>query len=57
MATRNLTKRQLRSLYTQYSKGNVSKASIDRDVLGSTGRGKTITRLWESRLGLDTVTR
>lgn len=55
MANRTLTKRQLTSLYNQYSKGKVSKASIDRDVLGASGRGKTITRLWENRLGLDTT--
>lgn len=55
MATTTLTKRQLRSLYNRYNRGEVSKASIDRDVLHASGRGKTITRLWENRLGLDTT--
>lgn len=50
----SLTKRQLRSLYTQWRKGR-SKFDIEREELGvTTGRGKTITRLWD-RVGLDTV--
>lgn len=50
-----VTKRDLRKWLTQWEKGKRSKLEIEKTELGTNGRGKTITRLWESRLGVTTT--
>ena len=46
---RNLTKRHLSKLATQYRNGNVSKRSIDRAFGRPQDGGKWITRTWNAR--------
>jgi hypothetical protein len=50
-----MTKRELRKLLNTWKKGAITKTAIERNYLGvQNARGKYITRLWESKLGVDT---
>ena len=49
----NLSKRQVQSLFKQWVNGR-SKVDIERSLGVSNANGKYATRLFESRLGLDT---
>lgn len=50
-----VTKRDLRKWLNQWQKGKRSKLEIEKTELGTNGRGKTVTRLWESQLGVKTT--
>lgn len=53
-----ITKRDLRKYLNQWEKGKRSKSEIERTEFGNTtARGKFISRLWSSRLGVDTYNR
>lgn len=46
-------KSDLKRLYTQYTKGKVSKIGAERELFGNDkARGKKIARLWASTLGV-----
>lgn len=49
-------KQTLRKWLREYETGKRSKLEIERDELGTSGRGKTVTRLWQRELGVDTTT-
>lgn len=40
---------ELRKWKRQVSKGERSMAEVERTELGTSGRGKTVARLWKSR--------
>jgi len=49
-----LTKRSLRSLLSAYRSGRMTKTQIERMLGRHNDKGKFITRLWASELGVDT---
>lgn len=50
------TRRELRKFYGEWNRGLRTKTDIERRELNvSTGRGKTITRLWDAELGANTL--
>ena len=52
--TLHITDNALRSLYSEWEDGR-TKVDIEReDLLDLTSHGKTITRLWRDRLGIET---
>lgn len=55
---RRVGKNQLRGWYRSFERGERSKVEIERTELGDfTSRGKYISRLWASELGVNTVNR
>lgn len=52
--TVKVTSVQLRTWLKQWENGR-SKFDIEKQELGTNGRGKTVTRLWEEYLDLDTT--
>jgi hypothetical protein len=51
------TRKSLRSLLSQYRNGKVTKEGIERQLGRNNDKGKYITRLWQSELGVDTRVR
>jgi hypothetical protein len=52
MAT--IKKQTLQKFLRQWESGDKSKEDIERELGFTTAKGKAITRLWESKLNVDT---
>ncbi len=56
MTNVKVNKASLRKMYKQWERGERSKSEIERTEFGNrTAKGKFVTRLWQARLGLDSV--